>query len=318
LTRRPVVITGVEQATHHALGFGGGDGKTTLHQFRRQHSRPCGDGRGFGRCDAPDTTYRDVRTQGVHRAFGDHTALGNHADAISQCFGFFEVVRGEDDGATLGHGLANCRPERLASDNVHPDRRFVEEEDFRSTRQRHGELHAALLAAGQTGVAASQEIGDPSQTRAIGDRSGRRVITGRETDQLTHLQGRWQGGRLQHHPDAPACLDVLRIAPEQADAAAVRPVQTEEQADTGALTGAVGPQQREQFAAVDLQVNSVQRDDGAVALADLVQTRNAGVVVHGVLPCVATYSVATPWRQSLASLCGCDKRHPGVTRPKSA
>ena len=79
----------------------------------------------------------------------DELALVDDADAVGHLLGFLDVVRGEDDGDAGGAQRAHHLPHVLAQLDVDAGGRLVEEQDARLVRQRLGDQHAALHAAGQ-------------------------------------------------------------------------------------------------------------------------------------------------------------------------
>ena len=79
----------------------------------------------------------------------DDLALVDHADAVGHFLGFLDVVRGEDDGHAGGAQIAHHLPHVLAQFDVDAGGRLVEEQDLRLVRERLGDQHAALHAAGQ-------------------------------------------------------------------------------------------------------------------------------------------------------------------------
>src|SRR3546814_10082261 len=72
-------------------------------------------------------------------------------------------------------------------------------------------------------------------------------------------------------PDMPARLDPLRILIEQRHAAGIGTDQSQQQADRGGLAGTVGAEQRQQFAAKQLQIHTIQRGERAIALDGAVE-----------------------------------------------
>ena len=79
----------------------------------------------------------------------DELALVDDADAIGHLLGLFDVVRGEDDGDAALAQASHQLPHVAAQLNVDAGGRLVEEQDLRFVRQRLGDHHAPLHAAGQ-------------------------------------------------------------------------------------------------------------------------------------------------------------------------
>jgi hypothetical protein len=70
---------------------------------------------------------------------------------------------------------------------------------------------------------------------------------------------------------------MLRILTEQFDGARVGADQSKQQADGGGFPGAVGAQQRQQFAAVNLQLRAIERGEFAVGLDRAVKAGDRAV-----------------------------------------
>jgi hypothetical protein len=75
-------------------------------------------------------------------------ALVDHADAVGHVLGFLNVMRGQDDGHAGGAQIAHHLPHVLAQFDVDAGGRLVEEQDLRLMRERLGDEHAPLHAAG--------------------------------------------------------------------------------------------------------------------------------------------------------------------------
>ena len=69
--------------------------------------------------------------------------------AVGHLLGFLDVVGGQDDGHAGGAQRAHHLPHVLAQLDVDAGGRLVEEQDLRLVRQRLGDQHPALHAAGQ-------------------------------------------------------------------------------------------------------------------------------------------------------------------------
>ena len=259
------VRVGSEQSAHHGFGLGGRDVQTFVFPSHLIDFGPAADRIERQGAEATDAFQRHPRTQLIDRAFVDHPPARHHADAIGQRLGLFQVMRGQQHRATFGNQLADRRPQLLPRLDVHAHGGLVQEQQFGPAAQRQRELHASLLAAGEFRVGPAEQIGDASQLGAFGQGPRRRVVTGGQPQQLAHAQGRRQLGVLQHHADAAACLDPLRVLPEQFDRAGVGTDQPQQQADRGALAGPVGAEQRKQLAALQLQLGTIQRNQLAIA-----------------------------------------------------
>ena len=118
-------------------------------------------------------------------------------------------------------------------------------------------------------VSAISRSSRPNRVDQLLRRPGLRVEAAEQVDQLDDGQVGIQRGGLEL--DADALLELDRVAPrvdaEHGDLAAVGLVEALEDLDRRRLAGAVGPEQAEDLAAADLEVDAVDGLDLAVALA---------------------------------------------------
>ncbi len=157
-------------------------------------------------------------------------------------------------------------PERGAGIHVQSDRGLIEEQQLRPATDRHGELHLALLTAGEILVATSGQALERQALDHGVDLIGRRVIT-------CHCSMSSRG--FMDGDSATSCImmPMRRRAPiscgswpNSSALPRVRALQSQQNVDGGGFAGAVGSKQREQLAASDGQVQLVECRDAAKAL----------------------------------------------------
>ena len=215
----------------------------------------------------------------LHAALRDHATAVEHHDPIGQRLGLLQVMGSQQHAAALRDQFPDRLPQPLPRLDVETRGRLVEEQQLRPAADRHRELHAPLLPTRQFSVAALQQAVEPRHRHAIGDAAWIGVIAAREFEQLTDAQRVGNASRLKHHPDAPARSQLAGRLPEQCDLAAVGLCKPEQQRDCRGLAGAVGAQQRQQLAAMHLQVEPVERAHLAVSLVHALQAREHRTLV---------------------------------------
>ena len=100
-------------------------------------------------------TWRSARSRSVStRVDVDQPAGADDADAVGDVLHLVERVRREEDGAAVGGGLAQQRPELGLEQRVEPARRLVEDSELGPVHER---LHERRSSAGC-----------PSRARRIG------------------------------------------------------------------------------------------------------------------------------------------------------
>src|SRR5207247_11007990 len=87
----------------------------------------------------------DLRLQLRGRALGDDVPVVDDPDAVGECVGLLEVLRGQEDGhPVLSRQSCDLAPERASALYVETGRRLVEEEARRAMGEREREVEAAL------------------------------------------------------------------------------------------------------------------------------------------------------------------------------
>ncbi|MCY1291882.1 hypothetical protein D9M70_410860 [compost metagenome] len=186
---------------------------------------------------------------------------------------------GDQDGAGAARleDLADLVAEPPAQFAVEVGEGFVEQQQLRLRRQRTGQGHALLLAAGQlVGVAARQCAELDQLQQLAGDALPVGMLADAEGDVVGHGQVREQRIVLEHHADPP----LLRRQGEagagddlaaELDLALVHRLETGDGAQRGGLAAAGGAEQAADVAGVEVQVE---------LLDDLLPTVAAGQVAQ--------------------------------------
>ena len=210
----------------------------------------------------------------VERARRHDPPVVDDDDAVADPLDLGEQVRVEDHRRASVAGRADDRPDVGPSDRVERRCRFVEEDEVGRAEQRDAEAEPLL-----------HPLGEPARPRRPPDRPGRRrsrawrrrrrPIRRRQAGQLgveqEHLTGAqpWLvAEELRQVADPAAGRAVAERGAEDPTRAARRTRQAEQQLDRRGLPGAVRPQQADELARTDLEVDPVERHGRAVAFRD--------------------------------------------------
>src|SRR5213082_3386807 len=187
-------------------------------------------------------------------------------DVAAQALGFLQIVRGENDGGAAIVDLAQELPHRAADLDVDPGGGLIENQQPRLVHQRACDHQAALHAAGQAarhapaplpqlqllevllGALARYRARDAVEARLV-DHDGVRGLEHVEVQFLRHDADAGLG-RLQLVVDVVA--EDARLAGGLVDERGDDP-------DERGLAGAVGSEQREEVAPLDLEVDALER-----------------------------------------------------------
>jgi hypothetical protein len=191
----------------------------------------------------------------------DHAALLEHRDAVAQRLGFFQVVGGQQHGAALLVELGDELPQRLAQLDVDTGGGLVEHDHRRLVHQRLRHQHAALHAARELAHVGRGLVGEAEAVQQLVD-PGVVVLDAEvarlDAQRLAHVEEGVEHQLLRHDAELAARLGVVALHVEavHADGAGRGARQPREHADQGGLAGAVGAEQAEELARLDLEVTS--------------------------------------------------------------
>jgi hypothetical protein len=199
-------------------------------------------------------------------------------DVARQLVCLLEVLRREQHVGTVGHQVADRRPQVHAATRVEPGRRLVEQQELRTADEAGAEVETATHTAG---VGAHEAVAGVGEIQALEHLRGggagvvpieseepshhpqvldpghrgldRRVLPG-ETDDLAHSLGLGGG-----------------VDTGNADLATVRAQQCGDRAHEGRLACAVRPEERGDLARLGDQVEAVECTNVAEALRETVR-----------------------------------------------
>ena len=214
----------------------------------------------------------------------DDLALVDDADAVGHLLGFFDVVRGEDDGDAGGAQRAHHVPHVLAQLDVDAGGRLVEEQHLRLVRERLGDQHAPLHAAGQRHDLGVLLVPQRERAQHLLDVAGigrQAEQPAAERDRRPHRLERVGVELLRHQADQRAGGAIVGedVMAADRDRAGRRRHDPADDADQRGLAGAVRPEQRENLALVDVEVDALERlEPGGIGLRQVGDRNDRG---HG-------------------------------------
>ena len=148
-------------------------------------------------------------------------------------------------------------PGRAARRRVEAGRRLVEEDELRVADQRERDVEPAPLAARELRRERVRLLVEPDERDRLVDVARFAVVAGVELEALAHGQPRLGARLLQDGADAvaPGGVAVRRVDAEHADLAVGARAEALEDLDRRRLAGAVRPEEGEDLAALDLEVD---------------------------------------------------------------
>ena len=215
------------------------------------------------------------------RADVDEPAVVDDRHAVAQPLGLFHQVGGQEHGLAAGAHAAHQFPDGAAGLRVESGGQLVEEHHLRVVDERQGDQQPLLLAARQRhepGVALVAQAELLEQAVAV---DGGAVERCPQPDGLAHRDALLELRLLQLHADPLLQRPHVahRIEPQHADDAAVGRAQPFDALHRGGLAGAVGADEAEDLALVDVEAHTVDRDGAAVGLAEILDADD-GVAGH--------------------------------------
>ncbi len=223
----------------------------------------------------------DPRQAGPCPHLGDRplerdASLDEEHDTRGDLLGFRELLRREEHGAAALGEAHDVGEERATRGCVHSRRRLVEEERVRTARERERHGEAPTLPAGQASrVAIGEGLQvETSECRLRGVRA--REMGSDEVDDLADADRRREEDLLQHRADMSARRGSAWIPIEELCAAPVGTTEAEEDRHRRRLARTVRPEQCEDLAPAQLEVDAVERSYCAERLDDAVEARDAG------------------------------------------
>ena len=238
-----------------------------------ERRRQCPDRLLQGETDRPPRMPRDQLLLVLDH---EQPAVLDHADAVGELLGFLEIVRGQHDGRAAFRELAHVRPEIASQLDVDARGRLVEEEHRRIVHQRLGDQEAPLHSAGECSRIRVALVAQPeiSQDRVdAGAIQPYAEIAGLEPERLFDGEEGIEVDLLRDQTDGAAGEAIVAhdVAAEHLHGAFAGERGSRHQADQGRLSGPIGAEQREDLAAVDVEVDVIESGEGAVALGRAAQ-----------------------------------------------
>ncbi len=209
------------------------------------------------------------------RAGGDDAPGIDQRQPVRQLVGLLQILRGQADGDAAGDEVADRLPERLAAARVQPGRRLVQEKHLGRADDAGGEVEPAPHAAGVgahppvPGIHELERVEQlarpaarvpPPEARQPGDQ-GQVLVAGSEVVERRELAGQ---------ADAAAHLVALADDVEPGDAGVpfVGDDQCRQHPHGRRLSRAVGPEEGEDAACRDSQIDPVDHSPAAVSLGE--------------------------------------------------
>ncbi len=182
-------------------------------------------------------------------------------------------MRGQDDRVTLLIQPANERPKCLPQLHIDAGGRLVEHNHWRLVHQRLRHQHAPLHSAGQCahvaiGARRQAQIGEHLiDPRAV---VGQPEVTRLKSQRFAHGEKRIEREFLRHNAQRQARRTVVvnHVVAHHGHPPTGRAHETGNNRNQCGLAGAIGPEQAEEFSALNLQIDTVERERRAVALGD--------------------------------------------------
>src|SRR3569833_3100295 len=216
---------------------------------------------------------------------GDDPAALQHGDTAAPRLGFFQIMRGQEDGMPFTVEAADEFPQRAAQVDVDPGSRLVEYDDRRLVHQRLGHQQATLHATRQVlrvlvGMLGKIEVMHDLVDPAVVVLETK--VAGLDAQGLAHVEEGIVDQFLRHHPERTARLAIVahNVMAHDGSLAGIGTGESGEDGYQRRLAGAVGPQQAEELAWLDVERHAVQGLGGAETLAQIVDVDGGRRLAH--------------------------------------
>ncbi|AAW73634.1 phenol hydroxylase [Xanthomonas oryzae pv. oryzae KACC 10331] len=204
--------------------------------------------------------------QFAHRPMGDDLAVVDDGQVAAQVLGFFQVMRGQDDGGAGGVDVLEHAPHVAADFDVHTGGGFVQDQQARLGHHGAGDHQPALHAAGER---AAHHLGLFPQVRAAQFHFGQRLgLTARHAVETSVIDQDVEGffeqvevDFLRHQADQAHRIAAVagQVGTEHFHLPAGQVHQRADDADQGGFAGPVGAEQGEEIAWHDVQRHALER-----------------------------------------------------------
>src|SRR5580693_729218 len=235
--------------------------------------------------DAHQVTARHGSLQFGRSAQRDDAAMIDDGEALAEGVGFFHVVRGEQNGFAAAIVFANDLPQQQAGLRIKTSAWFIEEKHLRIVHHGAGDRKTLHHAAGKS---ANDLVGAVGEFEALEQRGRAMVALVRteaeigavKNEDFARCQRKIEVGPLGHHADQSFDSGLFFPNVMFADpglTSAWLYSRSEDPHGRG-FPRAVGPQKAKNFACVDIERNSIERDNfrfRLLALAAFLSKREA-------------------------------------------
>jgi hypothetical protein len=202
-----------------------------------------------------------------HRACDLDAAALQYRHPVGEALRLVQVVGGEHDRLAERAEVLDRRPAPAARLRVEAGRRLVEEDQVRVAGQGEGQVKAAALTAGQAAHLDVPVLGELHDLQQVGQVPRFPVVAAPAVDELRHPGLPREAAFLQDDADPLAEPGRLRprVHAEDADRPAGPLPKAFEYLDGGGLACAVGAEQAEDLARLDLEVDALEHPAVRVA-----------------------------------------------------
>jgi len=210
-------------------------------------------------------------------AGGDDAALMKDGDAVAEGVGFLDVMGGEEDGTTLGAGMADGVVQIAADLGIEAAGGLVEEEEGGIVYECKGKGETLALAGGEGFEAGIGFVCEGEAVEELRRRDGAGVECGEEVEGFARGDGVLEGGGLEDGADGALDGGGMEAGVEagDVDGAGIGKAKAKGTLEEGGFAGAVGTEKAEDFAGEDVEGDGIDGADGAVGF-DQVADGKAG------------------------------------------
>src|SRR6185312_16935415 len=216
-----------------------------------------------------DAVAARADAQVARRADREHAAVLDDRDAVGELLGLVEVVRREQDRLAEVAQRADRLPGGPPRLRVEAGSRLVEEDQLGIADQREREVQPPQLTARELAAAHVGRLAEARERDHLLDVARGGIEARPMGEGLAGGDVAVDAAGLQDDADLPPQLDRAfgGVVAEHGDLALAARAVALEDLDTGRLACAVRPQQSEDLAALDRDVDAAERLEVAVALA---------------------------------------------------
>ena len=201
----------------------------------------------------------------------------DHGDPVGQRIRLVQIVGGEQHAAAARHESANVFPHAAPRFHIQPHGGLVQEQQVGIAADGQREQQALFLSAGEFAEEALLHAAQSGGRDGLLELQRLGVIAGEQFDVLAHANRLRHARHLQHRAAAQFGRMAGRGVAEDGRPARCLRRESQQDAHRGGLARAIGTQHRQQFAALDGEIDSVQRGHRSVILRNVLQFRNRHV-----------------------------------------